>query len=77
MVDILIINTVFYYVYDLTCVIFSVFYLRSLQELVVAHHNDHTLPVNPLSMKLSGILDAAVMGGITNYEKVSHTNFLN
>lgn len=46
------------------------YFFRSLQELIIAHHNDPTLPVNPLSMKLSGILDAAVMGGITNYEKV-------
>ncbi|KAK3913017.1 Dedicator of cytokinesis protein 1 [Frankliniella fusca] len=46
---------------------------KSLQELIVAHHNDSTLPVNPLSLKLNGILDAAVMGGITNYEKAFFT----
>ncbi|XP_034240436.1 dedicator of cytokinesis protein 1 isoform X3 [Thrips palmi] len=46
---------------------------KSLQELVIAHHNEPNLPVNPLSMKLSGILDAAVMGGITNYEKAFFT----
>lgn len=30
---------------------------------------DSNLPLNPLSMKLNGILDAAVMGGVDNYEK--------
>ncbi|KAG5343195.1 DOCK1 protein, partial [Acromyrmex heyeri] len=30
---------------------------------------DPSLPLNPLSMKLNGILDPAVMGGIDNYEK--------
>jgi len=29
------------------------------------------LSLKPLTLRLSGILDAAVMGGITNYEKVS------
>ena len=27
--------------------------------------------INPLSMLLNGVIDAAVMGGISNYEKVS------
>lgn len=44
--------------------------------MIIAHHNDASLPVNPLSMKLNGILDAAVMGGITNYEKVTVSFFL-
>ena len=26
--------------------------------------------INPLSMLLKGVIDAAVMGGISNYEKV-------
>lgn len=47
---------------------------KSLQELIIAHYNDPSLPLNPLSMKLSGILDAAVMGGITNYEKAFFTS---
>ncbi|XP_053976094.1 dedicator of cytokinesis protein 1 isoform X2 [Hylaeus volcanicus] len=41
----------------------------ALRDLIVAHKADHSLPVNPLSMKLNGILDPAVMGGIDNYEK--------
>lgn len=30
---------------------------------------DNSLPLNPLSLKLSGVLDPAVMGGVDNYEK--------
>ncbi|XP_043247936.1 dedicator of cytokinesis protein 1 isoform X3 [Colletes gigas] len=41
----------------------------ALKNLIVAHKADHSLPLNPLSMKLNGILDPAVMGGIDNYEK--------
>lgn len=41
----------------------------TLRDLILAHRADHNLPLNPLSMKLNGILDPAVMGGIDNYEK--------
>lgn len=34
-----------------------------------SHRADNSLPLNPLSMKLNGVLDPAVMGGIDNYEK--------
>lgn len=34
------------------------------------HQNDPSLPINPLSMLLNGIVDPAVMGGFTKYEKV-------
>lgn len=34
------------------------------------HQNDHSLPINPLSMLLNGIVDPAVMGGFAKYEKV-------
>ncbi|XP_059726732.1 dedicator of cytokinesis protein 5 isoform X3 [Haemorhous mexicanus] len=34
---------------------------------------DRSLPVHPLSMLLSGIVDPAVMGGYTNYEKAFFT----
>nr|CAD7456334.1 unnamed protein product [Timema tahoe] len=44
---------------------------RTLRDLIVAHRSDPSLQLNPLSMKINGIVDAAVMGGITNYEKVS------
>lgn len=42
----------------------------SLRELIVNHSADPNLPLHTLSMKLNGIVDAAVMGGIANYEKV-------
>ncbi|XP_063257401.1 dedicator of cytokinesis protein 2-like [Prinia subflava] len=33
------------------------------------HQNDPSLPINPLSMLLNGIVDPAVMGGFAKYEK--------
>ncbi|XP_065221520.1 dedicator of cytokinesis protein 2 isoform X3 [Planococcus citri] len=42
---------------------------KKLRELVISYKNDATLPLNPLSLKLTGIVDAAVMGGVNNYEK--------
>lgn len=47
---------------------------RYLRELILSHRNDSSLPLNPLTMKLSGILDAAVMGGVTKYEKAFFTS---
>lgn len=41
----------------------------ALRDLIIAQRADPSLPLNPLSMKLNGILDPAVMGGIDNYEK--------
>ncbi|XP_024936302.1 dedicator of cytokinesis protein 1 isoform X7 [Cephus cinctus] len=41
----------------------------ALRDLIIAHKADSTLPLNPLSMKLNGVLDPAVMGGVDNYEK--------
>ncbi|KAK2584698.1 hypothetical protein KPH14_007033 [Odynerus spinipes] len=41
----------------------------ALRDLIVSHRADPSLPLNPLSMKLNGVLDPAVMGGIDNYEK--------
>ncbi|GFG33105.1 hypothetical protein Cfor_10663, partial [Coptotermes formosanus] len=46
---------------------------KALRDLIIAHRNDPTLQLNPLSMKISGIVDAAVMGGVTNYEKAFFT----
>lgn len=43
---------------------------KSLRDIILAHTADPSLQLNPLSLKLNGIVDAAVMGGITNYEKV-------
>lgn len=40
-----------------------------ISSMVQQHLDDPSLPVNPLSMLLNGIVDPAVMGGFTNYEK--------
>jgi dedicator of cytokinesis protein 1 len=44
---------------------------KALSDLIIAHRSDPMLQLNPLSLKINGIVDAAVMGGVTNYEKVS------
>ncbi|CAH1397385.1 unnamed protein product [Nezara viridula] len=44
-----------------------------LKELIMEHKKDPSLPINPLSLRLNGIVDAAVMGGINNYEKAFFT----
>ncbi|KAI1236108.1 Dedicator of cytokinesis protein 1, partial [Lamprotornis superbus] len=41
-----------------------------INNMVQQHLNDPNLPINPLSMLLNGIVDPAVMGGFTNYEKI-------
>ena len=43
---------------------------KQLRALIARHNVDPNLSINPLSMKLGGIIDAAVMGGVSNYEKV-------
>ncbi len=43
---------------------------REIQTLSSQYSADRSLNINPLSMLLNGVIDAAVMGGITNYEKV-------
>ncbi|XP_073238831.1 dedicator of cytokinesis protein 1-like [Porites lutea] len=42
---------------------------KQLRAIIARHKVDPNLNVNPLSMKLQGIIDAAVMGGVSNYEK--------
>uniref|UniRef100_A0AAQ6AIW6 Dedicator of cytokinesis 1 n=1 Tax=Amphiprion ocellaris TaxID=80972 RepID=A0AAQ6AIW6_AMPOC len=42
---------------------------EKISSMVQRHLNDPNLPINPLSMVLNGIVDPAVMGGFTNYEK--------
>ena len=42
-----------------------------LQVIIEDHQRQHDLAINPLSMMLNGIIDAAVSGGIANY-KVSY-----
>lgn len=41
---------------------------KSLRDLVLDHQNDETLPMGPLTMKIQGIVDAAVNGGTAKYE---------
>ena len=43
---------------------------EKLSNLVQQQACDRSLSINPLSMMLSGIVDPAVMGGFSNYEKV-------
>lgn len=43
---------------------------EKISSMVQRHLSDPNLPINPLSMLLNGIVDPAVMGGFTNYEKV-------
>ncbi|XP_054853310.1 dedicator of cytokinesis protein 5 isoform X1 [Eublepharis macularius] len=46
---------------------------EKISNIVQQHAWDRTLPVHPLSMLLNGIVDPAVMGGFTNYEKAFFT----
>ncbi|KAK2513113.1 Dock5 [Columba guinea] len=46
---------------------------EKISNIVQQHGWDRSLPVHPLSMLLSGIVDPAVMGGYTNYEKAFFT----
>ncbi|XP_048465138.1 dedicator of cytokinesis protein 1-like [Rhincodon typus] len=46
---------------------------EKITNMVQQHMNDPSLPINPLSMLLNGIVDPAVMGGFTNYEKAFFT----
>ena len=46
---------------------------KKICHLILQYRSDQNLPLNPLSMTLNGIVDAAVMGGIINYEKAFFT----
>ncbi|CAG9857501.1 unnamed protein product [Phyllotreta striolata] len=46
---------------------------KTLLNYVVVYNKDKNMQINPLSLTLNGILDAAVMGGIKNYEDVFFT----
>ncbi|KAG8519526.1 Dedicator of cytokinesis protein 2 [Galemys pyrenaicus] len=41
--------------------------------MINQYQNDESLPINPLSMLLNGIVDPAVMGGFAKYEKAFFT----
>ena len=42
---------------------------KTLRDLIQEHRGNSPVALNPLSMKLNGIVDAAVMGGTAMYEK--------
>ena len=44
---------------------------REISQLTNEYAAKLSSNINPLSMLLKGVIDAAVMGGISNYEKVS------
>ncbi|XP_075468365.1 dedicator of cytokinesis protein 1 isoform X2 [Ascaphus truei] len=46
---------------------------EKINNMVQQHLSDPNLPINPLSLLLNGIVDPAVMGGFTNYEKAFFT----
>ncbi|XP_068610915.1 dedicator of cytokinesis protein 1 [Brachionichthys hirsutus] len=46
---------------------------EKIGSMVQRHLGDPNLPINPLSLLLSGIVDPAVMGGFANYEKAFFT----
>ncbi len=41
-----------------------------IQGMVDQYKVNAGLNINPLSMQLNGVIDAAVMGGVANYEKI-------
>ncbi len=43
---------------------------RELQRNIDELEEDDKKNINPLSMRLNGVIDAAVNGGILNYKKV-------
>jgi len=47
---------------------------HAIRELIIAHKNDDNLQINPLSMKINGIVDPAVMGGFSKYEEAFLTD---
>jgi dedicator of cytokinesis protein 1 len=47
---------------------------KAIKDIIINHRNDPNLPINPLSMKINGIVDAAVMGGFAKYEEAFLTD---
>lgn len=45
---------------------------EKILTMINQYQSDLTLPINPLSMLLNGIVDPAVMGGFAKYEKVKY-----
>ncbi len=48
---------------------------QELRTLISRYTKNPQQNINPLSMALNGVIDAAVMGGIANYNKASITDF--
>lgn len=46
---------------------------KELERIIARLSADKSQSVNPLSMILNGVIDAAVMGGIAKYEEVRYT----
>lgn len=44
---------------------------EKILTMINQYQTDWSLPINPLSMLLNGIVDPAVMGGFAKYEKVN------
>ncbi|XP_070790171.1 dedicator of cytokinesis protein 2 [Pituophis catenifer annectens] len=47
---------------------------EKILAMINQYQSDENLPINPLSMLLNGIVDPAVMGGFTKYEKAFFTD---
>lgn len=45
---------------------------EKILTMINQYQADWSLPINPLSMLLNGIVDPAVMGGFAKYEKVKY-----
>ncbi len=46
--------------------------IKEIQKVTSSLESNPSFNVNPLSMLLKGVIDAVVMGGIANYEKVCY-----
>ena len=46
---------------------------QEIQLQTAIYSTDRSLSINPLSMLLNGVIDAAVMGGIKNYKTIFFT----
>ena len=47
---------------------------KELETIITRLCSDCSQSINPLSMILNGVIDAAVMGGIAKYEEVRNTS---
>ncbi|XP_078484653.1 dedicator of cytokinesis protein 1 isoform X1 [Ciona intestinalis] len=47
---------------------------EEIRQMILKYYKNPEFPINPLSMKLNGVVDPRVMGGFTNYEKAFFTD---